>query len=138
MSTTQRLVLDLPSEVYANLERAAELQRRSIEDEAVQMLSRLVPEDDQLSPRTRVALVSLAGLDDASLWKAARRRAAPRSVGLWRRLLAKREHEPLSDEDERVLDKLEAQFAEVTLIRAEAALRLKERGYDISSLGSAR
>lgn len=134
MATTQRLVLDLPSDVFAKLERAAEQTHRSIHDQAVQLLTRVVPEDDRLPQRTRAALIQLATLDDTSLWDAARRRASTRSVGLWRRLTAKREAEGLTEEDEQALNHLEESFDTIALIRAEAALLLKERGHDITSL----
>lgn len=136
MATTQRLVLDLPSDLFAKLERAAEQMQRSIQDEAVQLLTRVVPEDELLPPKTRAALTSLAALDDAALWKAARRRASTRSLGLWRTLISKRQTQPLTEDEERILDELEESFNRVALIRAEAALLLKERGHDIGALGS--
>ena len=136
MATTQRLVLDVPSDVFAKLERAAEQRHRSIHDEAVELLTKVVPEDDLLPPKTRIALVSLATLADADLWRAARKRPSTRSVGMWRTLLAKRQTEPLTEDENRLLDELEESFQRITLIRAEAALLLKDRGYDISSLGS--
>jgi hypothetical protein len=138
MAATQRLVLDLPSDVFAKLERAAEQKQRSVHDEAVRLLTRIVPEDDLLPPRTRAALTSLATLDDDDLWKAARKRPSTRSVGLWRALLAKRQTETLTEEDNRLLDDLEESFQRIALTRAEASLLLRDRGYDISSLGSSR
>jgi hypothetical protein len=138
MAPTQRLVLDLPSDVFAKLERAAEQKRRSVHDEAVQLLTRVVPEDELLPPRTRIALLNLATLADTDLWRAARKRPSTRAVGLWRALLAKRRTEPLSEGEQRTLDELEESFDRIALIRAEAALLLKDRGHDIASLGSSR
>jgi hypothetical protein len=138
MATTQRLVLDLPSDVFAKLERAAEQKQRSVHDKAVQLLTRVVPEDDLLPPRTRIALLNLATLDAADLWRAARTRPSTRAVGQWRTLLAKRQTEPLTDSDQRTLDELEEGFNRIALVRAEAALLLRDRGYDITGLGSSR
>jgi hypothetical protein len=138
MATTQRLVLDVPSDVFAKLERAAEQTHRSIHDQAVQLLTRVVPEDDLLPPKTRAALAALTMLDDTALWRAARKRVSTRSLGLWRALIAKRETQALTEDDERLLNEIEEGFHRVALIRAEAALLLKERGHDIAGLGAQR
>lgn len=135
MTATHRLTLDLPGEVFAKLERAAEVMHRSIHDEAVELLARVVPEDMLLPMKTRIALANLPLLDDAALWKAARKRASTRSMGLWRSLMAKRETGSLTAEDEQLLDALDQEFQRTMLIRAEAALLLSERGHDIAVLG---
>ncbi|MGH2587458.1 MAG: hypothetical protein ACRDJE_21285 [Dehalococcoidia bacterium] len=132
MATTHRLELEIPGDVFAKLERAAEQEHRSVQDEAVRLLTRVVPEDQLLPARTRAALANLATLKGPDLLRAARKRPSTRSIGLWRKLLAKREDEGLSSDDEHALDELEEAFYRISLIRAEAAVLLKERGYDIS------
>lgn len=79
------------------------------------------------------ALAQMAYLNDAALWQAARSTMAPDQRERLESLHArKREGEltPPERDDERALMDL---YQETLLVRAQAALLLQQRGYDVSN-----
>ena len=136
MAGTQRLVLDLPAEVFAKLEHAAAEQQRSVEDEALYLLGRAAPEDDHLPATLQAELAGMTAWSDQRLWDALQATIDRRTLGAWRRLLAQRARAPLSAAEEQRLDRLEERMQRHTLLRAEAALLLHERGHDVARFGA--
>jgi hypothetical protein len=80
------------------------------------------------------AISDLTGLDDASLWRAARSAPAPEKVALLEELLDKRRSEGLTEAEAQTVAGLLKEYERAMLIRAEAVAILKQRGHDISGL----
>ncbi len=128
----QEITLSLPETVYEQIRRAAEKTHRPINDVLVEAVAAVAPTMDSVPRNMRSALAQMAYLNDAALWQAAR---ATMSVEQRERL------EALHDEQQRRMltaeERVEEQsllelYRETLLVRAQAAVLLKQRGYDIS------
>lgn len=80
-------------------------------------------------------LDQLAFLTDDELWQAARTRLNEGDHRRMEALLRKQQATDLRPDEVTEAEMLADRFEHAQLIRAKAALLLKERGYDISSLG---
>ncbi len=90
-----------------------------------------------LPPELRHELAGIVSLDDKALWKVARRHIPAQSLKKLNQLNYKQQSEGknnLSQEEIRELNDLRYQHGRYLLLRAEAAVLLKKRGQDISSL----
>ena len=130
----QTLILNLPDDLYQRIKQHAEQSGRTLEEEAERVLAEGIPADEQMTPELERMLPSLALLDDAALWQAARNDLAREAAEEIRRLRAKRERKGLSDAEKQRFSDLLYQYDKGILIRAEAVVQLKERGYDVDVL----
>jgi hypothetical protein len=84
-------------------------------------------------------LANLTLLNDKALWKVARSRVPVKSQRRFSQINYKQQKEgsaSLTPEEIQEVEELIYQFDKCMLLRAEAAVMLMNRGYDISSLGS--
>jgi hypothetical protein len=130
----QSLTLRLPDALLERLKQLAENDHRSVEEEAINRLAASIPEDDELPPDLRRLLDSMQGLDDESLWRAARNDLARKASVEIRRLQARRKRKDLTVDEQQRLGHLLRQYDRGILIRAEAAALLKQRGHDVDVL----
>ncbi len=130
----QTLILSLPDDLYQRIKQHAEQSGRTLEEEAERVLAEGIPADEQMTPELERMLASLALLDDAALWQAARNDLAREAAEEIRRLRARRERKGLSDAEKQRFSDLLYQYDKGILIRAEAVVQLKERGYDVDVL----
>jgi hypothetical protein len=136
--TLQTVTLRLPDLIYRQIERRAQRMRRSVEDELVVVVSSALPTLDDLPADIADELAQLAYLTDAELWQAARTTLPLRDSERMQALLLKRQREGLSAAEEREAKRLAHRADRTMLVRAQAAVLLKERGHDISSLSPTR
>ena len=129
----QSMTLDIPSGLYTRLQKRAELAKRSVEDETLQLLAATVPSDD-LSADLQQALASLQLLDDVGLERAARSRLIVDLSAELESLHFKQEREGLTESEAQRCAELVRAYERSMLLRAQAAAVLKKRGNDISSL----
>lgn len=130
----ETLTLNLPDTLYQRLKKRADAEDRSVEEVVIETLVSSVPEEDGIPPELEHLLNSMASLDDATLWRAAKNDLAREAAEEIRRLRAKRERKGLTlDERQRYADLLR-QYDRGILIRAEAAALLKQRGHDVDVL----
>ncbi len=132
--TPQTVTLELPKPLYQRLWQKSQRQQRTVVEELYRLTDAEL--DESISDGIDQQLLLLKMLPDDALWSTARA-----SVDQDKQI---RMHE-LFDKRNRLGDLSELESAElqsiidlgshVTLIRAEAAVLLKERGYDISELG---
>lgn len=123
----------LPETIYQQIQRAAEKVKRSVDEVLVEAVTAVAPVFDSAPKQMRSALAQMAYLNDAALWQAAR---STMTVEQRERLqalhhLAQRSTLTVQERDEeQALLKL---YLDTILVRAQATVLLKQRGYDISS-----
>lgn len=133
--TNRSVTIQLPDDIYERLRQQAQDTRSTIEEQVVRAVAATMPPTG-LPPELEAELDRLSSLDDQSLWNAARStlplRASRRLATLHDKV---QRGEGLGERETREEEDLIQQYERVMLIRARAAVLLKERGQDISSLG---
>jgi plasmid stability protein len=132
--TVRSLTIDLPDDLYDRVRQRAERAGRSVESELVKIVAAALPEADELAPELVHELASLNDLDDESLWQAARSHLAAEAASQLESLNLKQQREGLTDQERLTQSALLHQYERAMLVRAEAAVLLKERGYDVAVL----
>ena len=132
--SVQPITLNLPSALYARLQRRAAQSRRSIEAELLDVVAAAVPVADELPADLSEALSPLALLDDHALERAARSHLAPEAAAQLEELHLKRQREGLSESEAQTLAGLVRQYERAMLVRAQAAALLKQRGHNVPDL----
>lgn len=132
--STQSLTLSIPSPLYEQLRQRAQQSHRSVEEETLEALATAVPTEVGLPAEFSEVLDSLHSLDEAALWETARRRL-PEDVSVELEALhSKRSRDGLTEAESRKLDSLVNEYERHMLVRAQAAVLLKQRGHDVSEL----
>jgi plasmid stability protein len=128
------VTVELPDDLYERLQRRAVEAQRSLGDEVVELLRASESgESDGLPEGLEAELARLETLDDAALWKIARRRVSVRKSRRMESLNFKRQSAGLNRAERRVAEQLLEEFDRHMLIRAQVLLLLKQRGYDIDA-----
>jgi len=126
------LTLNLSDSLYEQIERAAEKARRPVNDILREAVTAIASLGDVAPGRKRDALAQMAYLNDAALWQAARAAmTADQRARLEELHDQKREH-GLGVEEAAEEEALLALYRETLLVRAQAAVLLKQRGYEVS------
>jgi hypothetical protein len=126
------VTLSLSDSVYEQIERAAEKARRPVNDilrdavAAVASLAGVAP------GRGRDALAQMAYLNDAALWQAARAAMSAEQRARLEFLHDQKREQGLGADEAAEESALLALYRETLLVRAQAAVLLKQRGYDVS------
>jgi hypothetical protein len=130
----QPITIRLPQAVYQYVEQRARQMRRSVEDELVAVVTAVLPTLED--PQTDIAsdLSQLAFLTDEELWQAARKTLTSQEADRMQALTWKRQREGWTAEEQQETEHLLHRYNRIMLVRAKAAVLLKERGHDISSL----
>ncbi len=132
--SAQAVTLHLPMSLYDLLWQRAQMTRRSLEAEILDVVTSVVHPDDDLPPDLREIIAPLQELDDEALRRAAMDRFPEEAAARFAELNSKQQREGLTEEETRALDGLRHGYERVMVIRAEAAALLKERGHDVSRL----
>jgi plasmid stability protein len=130
----QTVTLNLPDALYRQLEHRAVRANRTVEAEVLEVLATAVPEAETLPADLAQAVSTLALLDDAQLWQAARTRLARETAARMEELNLTQQREGLTGDEKQELAGLVRQYERVMLVRAEAAALLHERGHNVSEL----
>ena len=135
METVHAVTLDLPETVYNQIQRAAEKVQRSVEDILVEAVVAVAPVMNTTPVEMRSSLAQMAYLNDAALWQAARATMpAEQRVRLEALHQQQQAGGTLTAEEEGEEQALLALYRDTLLVRAQAAVLLKQRNYDISDL----
>lgn len=126
------VTINLPETVYEQIRQAAERAHRPVDDVLAEAVVAVAPVIDAPSGELRSALAHLAYLNDAALWQAARTTMPAAQRERLAALHDKQQREPLTGEERAEEQALLALYRETLLVRAQAAVLLKQRGYDIS------
>ncbi len=156
--TMYPVTLNVPSTAYEKIQRAAEKVQRPVDELLVEAIVAVAPTIESASADLNAALAQMAYLNDAALWQAARSTMAPEqrerlatlhdtqqrrplftytpwiSLTPWATLHDTQQRRPLSAEEQTENQALLRLYREVLLVRAQAAVLLKQRGYDVSDL----
>jgi hypothetical protein len=130
--TTQEITLELPEPIYEQLQKAAAKAQRPIHDLLVEAVIAAAPSLNTRAESLRSALAHLAYLNDATLWQAARATMLPAQRERLEILHDTQQGLGLSAEEAQEERALLALYRETLLVRAQAAMLLKQRGYDVS------
>ncbi len=132
--TVHPITLNVPDLLYRRLKQRAQETERSVEDELLDVLVTAVPLNQELPPDLAKAVAALSSLEDDALWEIARSRLSPDAATELEALNWKQQAEKLSPAEQSRQEELVHQYEKTMLLRARAAVLLKERGYDISEL----
>ena len=132
--SAQTIQLDLPETVYRQIQRAAEKTHRPFNDVLIEAVSAVAPVMEMPPSPLRTALAQMAYLNDAALWQAARATIQQPERERMEALHDQLQRTGLSIQERQEEQKLLALYQETILVRAQAAVLLKQRGYDISNL----
>lgn len=133
----QTLEVTLTNELYQQVKERAGQTNRTVEAEVVAAVEALLAgEDGQvgLSQPLAEELAQLAFLDDTHLWQAARQVAAMEKNERMQQLVLKQQAEGLTAAEAAEAQQLQHYAHRLMMIRAEAAVLLQQRGFDITAL----
>jgi len=130
--TIQAITLNLPETVYEQIRRAAEKAQRPVNEVLVEAVTAVAPVIGIAPENLRTALAQMAYLNDAALWQAARATMTAEQRERLAVLHDKQQRERLTAEEQAEEQTLLALYRETLLVRAQAAVLLKQRGYDVS------
>jgi hypothetical protein len=128
----QPITLNLPKIVYEQIRRAAEKAQRPVDQVLVEAVTAVAPVMDTAPGGLRTALAQMAYLNDAALWQAGRATIPARQRARLEELHQQQQSRGLTTEEQAEERALLALYRETLLIRAQAAVLLKQRGYDVS------
>jgi hypothetical protein len=131
---SQQVTITLPEPIYQRVKRQSQLMQRSIADELVAAVASSLPEQETLPPDIEQELSELHLFTDEELWRAARMTVPVDKAGRMQILVEKQQLEGLTDSEKQETAVLSHFFNRVMLVRAKAAVLLKERGHDVDQL----
>ena len=127
--------LHVPDTVYEQIRRAAEKIKRPVHEVMIEAVAAVAPVVDTATEKMRSVLAQMAYLNDAALWQTARATMPKQQQERLETLHQKQHYEALTVEEREEEQALLALYRETILVRAQAAVLLKQRGYDVSDLG---
>jgi hypothetical protein len=135
--TLQTVTVNLSEKAYQKVRQLAQDRNRSVEDELATVVENALNEGNNwLGVPSDIAdeVGQLRFLDDEYLWRAAQLTVAEEKSDRMQFLSRKRKAEGLTLAEKEEADQLQHLAHRVMLVRAEAAVLLKERGHNISTL----
>lgn len=131
---SQQVTITLPEPIYQRVKRQSQLMQRSVADELAAAVTASLPEQETLPPDIEQELSELDLFTDEELWRAARMTAPADKTERMQVLVEKQQLEGLTDTEKQETAVLSHFFNRVMLVRAKAAVLLKERGHDVDQL----
>jgi hypothetical protein len=128
--THQAVTVQIPDGIYKKIRLAAERNHRSVDEILVETISAAASSLDIPVGRFRSALAQMTYLNDAALWQAARATLLSTQKERLEFLHHKQQRESLSDEEQEEVQVLEQLYRDTVIVRAQAAVLLKQRNYD--------
>jgi hypothetical protein len=129
--STQEITLTLPGAVYDQIRQAAEKAQRPVDEVLLEAVLAVAPTLTNPAGPFRSSLAQLAYLNDAALWQAARSTMSPEQHEQLEALHDKQQREGLTTEEQDLEQALLTLYRETLLVRAQAAVLLQQRGYDM-------
>jgi hypothetical protein len=128
----REITFRLPEVVYERIRQIAERVKRPVNDVIADAVAAATPVSEDTPERIRGALAQMAYLNDAALWQAARSTMLPEQRARLAALHEKRQRDSLNAEEAVEEQALLSLYRETLLVRAQAAVLLKQRGYEVS------
>ncbi|MGH7598994.1 MAG: hypothetical protein ACREOI_21780 [bacterium] len=130
--SVQSVTLNLPETVYEQIQRAAIKTKRRVDEIMAEAVAAVAPIMDSAPQNLRSVLAQMAYLNDAALWQAARSTMTVEQRERLQLLHDKQQRETLTAEEKTEEQILLTLYRETILIRAQAVVILKMRGYSVS------
>ncbi len=130
--SVQSVTLSLPETVYEQIQHAAVKTKRRVDEIMIEAVAAVAPVMDSAPKNLRSVLAQMAYLNDAALWQAARSTMSVEQRERLQGLHDKQQRENLIAEEQAEEQALVLLYRETLLIRAQAAVLLKMRGYNIA------
>ena len=130
----QNVTVRLPDKLYDQIKRRAQRKQRTVEEEVAAVMAEAMPTQDDLPAGIDGELEQLAFLTDEELWRAAQSRLAASENQRMQALILKRQRDNLSQREQSEAERLVQRSNRIMLVRAQAAVLLRDRGYDVSVL----
>jgi plasmid stability protein len=122
----QAITLHVPDDLYQRVKQEADRTHRSVEEELLEVVASAVPDPSALPDDLAAAVDQLTFLNDAALVRAAQSRLSRRAARRLESLHFKRQRDGLDAGEPQELEGLVRQYERTMLIRAHAALLLKQ------------
>ena len=130
----QQVTITLPETIYERVKKRSQQTQRSVADELAAVVTASLPDEESLPPDIEQELSELDLFTTEELWRAARMTAPQDKTERMQLLVEKQQLEGLTDSEKQEAALLSHFFNRVMLIRAKAAVLLKERGHDVDRL----
>ena len=127
----QTVTLELPEFLYQSAQRLARASQKSVESFLETSIAQSLPPLDDVSSEEASELAQLAQLDDASLWREARRTLSPAQQQNLEDLLYGQSAGELTSAQQTKLEQLMQLYGQLTTRKAHAWLLLARRGYRV-------
>jgi len=132
---TRPVTIDLPDPVYRQLQQAAIMTKRRLEDVLLQTITgNLPPGVEDVPADLQPDLQALQWNDDKTLWAIAQSRISPEQQTRQEYLLAQNQRGKLSPSERAELDSLGQMIDRLTLKKAYAYALLRWRGFPLPTL----
>jgi plasmid stability protein len=132
--SSQTLTLTVPDRIFARIRDRARQANRTVEAEALDVLSGSVSTEDKLPPDLEAAVAALDLFDETALRRAFESRLSAEASAELESLHFKQRCEGLTSADECRRGDLIRQYERAMLVRARAAALLHQRGINVSAL----
>jgi len=124
------VMVNLPEEIYRQIQRAAERLQRPMDDVLAEAVSAVAPVMDVAPGALRTSLAQLAYMNDAALWQAARSTLTLAQRERLADLHTQQQDRGLTSAEKVEEAELLQRYKETQLVRAQAVVLLHQRGYD--------
>ncbi|MCA9964154.1 MAG: hypothetical protein KC423_07925 [Anaerolineales bacterium] len=130
----QAITITLSEQTYQRVQKRANQRNRTIQDELERVVEAALDDETITTAGIDQEIEQLAFLNDEHLWRAARLIVPLEKSNKVHLLLQKYKQEGLTENEQDELDHLQHFEHRIMLVRAEAAVLLQERGFDVSNL----
>ena len=130
----QPITVHVPQSVYERIRRAAEQRHRSVDELVSEAIAAAAPTLDAPAGLMQTALAQMAYLNDAALWQAARSTVPATLRERSEQLHIRQQREPLTEAEQDEMERLEQLYRDTVLVRAQAAVLLRQRNYNVTDL----
>lgn len=128
----ESVTLNLPRAVYNSFQRVADKNHRTVDDLLVEAVTAVAPTIDTETFLNQTALAQMVYLNDAALWQAANATMTEAQRTRLAELHDKEQRHGLDSAEQLEEERLLKLYRETLLVRAEAAVLLKRRNYDVT------
>jgi len=129
---TTAITLELPPAAYEQLRRTASRQNRPVAEVVKEIVLREIPDLPSLPADVEAELATFSHLSNDVLWLIARSALTRQQQDELAQLNDQAQRRPLNADEQSQQHELISVYDRVLVRRAQAALVLKQRGYDLS------
>lgn len=132
-ATMQTFTLNLPNLLGKRIRRLAYKFQKTEQEILLNAITTALPPLVGVSPQLADELAEFTFLNDAALWRIARKRLPEEQYNQMDELLARKGQGRITLTEQQTLDELVEQSQYLVLKRGQAAVLLQHRGYDLSN-----